>query len=169
MSYENAPATDLVATCCAACGRPLVDAASLDAHLGPDCRAKYGVGEIDAETRAEANVHIYRIALLQDGAEVAERLSDLRRLGFDKLADRITKRLAPQYAAVIGQEGERFSVKAAYDLAMAAGLGLVSGRRWDKERKMNTYPNASKRAVFEALQHAAKGRKCLGPRGEFQL
>jgi hypothetical protein len=169
MSYESAPATQLVATHCAACGRPLVDAASLAAHLGPDCREKYGVGEIDPATREEANVHIFRIALLQEGTEVAERLTALRALGFSALADRITKRLAPRYTAVITQEGESFAVKAGYDLAMRADLGLVRGRRWDKARKLNTFPNASKRDVFLALRKAAPGATCLGPRGEFTL
>jgi len=42
MSYENAPATILLATNCACCGRPLVDATSVETGVGPDCRRKYG-------------------------------------------------------------------------------------------------------------------------------
>jgi len=42
MSYENAPATVLLATHCACCGRPLVDAVSVEAGMGPHCRAKHG-------------------------------------------------------------------------------------------------------------------------------
>lgn len=41
-TYEIAPSTILLATCCAACGRPLRDAASVEAGMGPDCREKYG-------------------------------------------------------------------------------------------------------------------------------
>lgn len=47
-NYENAPATILLATTCACCGRPLVDAASVEAGIGPDCRRKYGYGDAQA-------------------------------------------------------------------------------------------------------------------------
>jgi gamma-glutamylaminecyclotransferase len=43
--YENAPATRLLATSCACCGRALLDAISVEAGIGPDCREKYGYGE----------------------------------------------------------------------------------------------------------------------------
>jgi hypothetical protein len=168
-AYELAPATALLATSCAACGRPLLDAASVAAHMGPECRQKYGVLSLDEETRTAANVHIFRIALLQTGAEVAERLSALRDLGLSDLADRITKRLAPDYAAVISTDGDRLVVKASYDVAMACNLGLLPGRVWDKAKKVNTFPVSSKRALFEALKKGARGQKCLGGRGEFQL
>ena len=42
MSYENAPATRMLATHCAACGRPLVDATSVETGMGPVCRERYG-------------------------------------------------------------------------------------------------------------------------------
>lgn len=167
--YENSPAARLLASHCAACGRPLVDAASVTAAMGPECRSKYGVGSLDDETRAAANVHIYRIALLQQGPEVAERIGALRELGLDALADRIVKRLAPLYAVIVQPDERGFSVKAGYELAQTIGLGQLPGRRWDKERKVNTYPVTSKRAVFEALRDALPGAVCLGPRGEFRL
>lgn len=45
MSYETAPSTVLLASCCAICGRALRDAVSVEAGIGPDCREKYGYGE----------------------------------------------------------------------------------------------------------------------------
>ena len=41
-AYETAPATLLLATNCACCGRPLVDADSVTAGVGPECRKKHG-------------------------------------------------------------------------------------------------------------------------------
>lgn len=41
-TYENAPATRMLATHCAVCSRPLVDAASVEAGMGPDCRDRHG-------------------------------------------------------------------------------------------------------------------------------
>jgi len=49
MSYVNSPACELVETNCCCCGRPLVDAVSVETGVGPDCRAKYGYGEAQAE------------------------------------------------------------------------------------------------------------------------
>lgn len=41
MGYEDAKATKMLATHCAACGRPLVDASSVEYGVGPVCRKKY--------------------------------------------------------------------------------------------------------------------------------
>lgn len=38
MSYESAPATILLATRCCICGRPLLDAESVECGIGPTCR-----------------------------------------------------------------------------------------------------------------------------------
>lgn len=43
-NYENAPATQMVATKCACCAKPLVDAVSVETGVGPDCRKKHGYG-----------------------------------------------------------------------------------------------------------------------------
>lgn len=171
MSYENAPATKLLASHCAACGRALVDAQSVETGMGPECRSKYGLPDsIDESTRVEANALVYAIAIEQNGENVALMVCTLRGLGCDVIADRITKRIAADYVAVMVDDVDgRFSVRASYDVAMTANLGLVRGRRWDKERKFNTFPMASKRAVFEALRAALPGRKCFGPRGVFTL
>jgi len=41
-TYENAPATRLLATRCACCGRKLVDALSVQTGIGPECRTRHG-------------------------------------------------------------------------------------------------------------------------------
>lgn len=171
MSYETAPATLLVATCCAFCGRDLVDANSLAAGVGPECRKKYGIGEeLDDDDRAEANAAIYQIAAHQTGSAVAEGLAVLFRLGLDSLCARIVKRLATQYEVVIGTDGPAyFTVKAGYELAMRANLGLVRGRKWDKERKLNVFPTTSRALVWQALKLAAPGTIAFGPKGEFRI
>lgn len=49
MSYENVPATKLLATYCACCARPLVDAVSVEAGVGPECRKRHGYSAAQAE------------------------------------------------------------------------------------------------------------------------
>lgn len=49
MSYETAPATIMLATFCACCSRPLVDAVSVEAGVGPECRKRHGYAEAQGE------------------------------------------------------------------------------------------------------------------------
>jgi hypothetical protein len=56
MSYENAPATKLLATHCACCARPLVDALSVELGIGPDCRKKHGFTKREGDTNWTATV-----------------------------------------------------------------------------------------------------------------
>ena len=171
MSYEHAPATELVATDCAFCGRPLVDANSLAAGVGPECRRKYALPDmLSNEERAAANAAIYGIAKYQTGNRVAEALAVLYGLGLDYLCDRVVKRLQSAYVATIATDGpDRFSVRCGYEVAMQANLGLVAGRRWEKDRKLSTFPVSARREVWASLRNAAPGALCFGPKGEFRL
>lgn len=93
-TYENAPATKLLATACACCGRALVDAVSVETGIGPDCREKYGVHfDTTNEAHVEANALVFQVARKGMTAKDAQPIFDrLAALGFTVLADRIAKR-----------------------------------------------------------------------------
>lgn len=94
MSCVNAPQTELVATHCAACGRPLVDSVSVEVGMGPDCRKRLMMDvDVPEDARKEANRIVYEIAVIQKGIKVGTLTDKLRSLGFEKLADRIDKRV----------------------------------------------------------------------------
>lgn len=91
MGYEDAAATKILATNCACCGRPLVDAKSVQVGIGPECRKKYGYGmEVPEAVRAQANKIIYALALaVSTGSitvETFEQVDALEALGFGKIA-----------------------------------------------------------------------------------
>lgn len=93
MNYENAPSTHLLATNCLACNRPLRDAASVEAGIGPVCRKKYGYGQIDEATRVEANVLIHEAARADtEVPRVLEIATLLESMGASKLADKVRTR-----------------------------------------------------------------------------
>ena len=101
MGYENAPACKLLATHCCCCGRPLLDAKSVEYGIGPDCRRKYGFNDKHPEdVRKRANKVVYEIALMASNVkpETADALQgacvQLGALGFDKLAARVMQRVA---------------------------------------------------------------------------
>ncbi|KKN10590.1 hypothetical protein LCGC14_1035020 [marine sediment metagenome] len=168
MSYENAPATRMLATQCAACGRPLVDAVSVEAGMGPDCRKRYSKApDVSAEARATANKLVHRIALDQRGPAVVGLALELEGLGFKALADRIVKRL--KVIKVLPAPGNRLAVTTPYDPDAVEGMRAVPGRRWDHEAKVNSFPASSRRQLWGWLQRFYPGQTGLGADGAFTI
>lgn len=168
MSYENAPATIMLASHCAVCGRPLVDAQSVELGIGPDCRRKYGFDmPCDEAARAEANALVYRVALVQEGVSVAEACARLRVLGFEKLAARIEKRAVD---VRIEEVGDRLRVSTRrYVEEATASWRSIRGRRWDGEAKANEIPASERRALWSLLTRHYPGAVAMGPRGPFTV
>lgn len=203
MSYETAPATTLLATNCAACSRPLVDATSVETGMGPECRRRHGYTRPDVEvdaanviviaqltkllpevyeavvraaqdtgsTRKVANILVHRIACEQDGAHVLCMINALRCVGFYKLADRLTSRVA---TITIEIDGSELVIKAPYSETAVDVLRRVPGRRWDREAKVNRFAfdperPETKRPIFAALVRAYAGAVAFGPKGLFLL
>jgi hypothetical protein len=191
MSYETAPATKMLATFCACCSLPLVDAVSVETGVGPDCRKKHGFAKPDTEVPYDAactlvaevpegaeivagtstvrelvNRLVYRIARDQSGAHVLTWTNAVRTLGYTKLAARIAKRLA---AVEIEAEGDVYLVRARFSDVHLAAMRRVPGRRWDRENKCDRVPEASKAALLEALAKAHPGQVARGPKGLFMF
>lgn len=163
--YENAPATKLVATHCAVCVRPLVDAKSVETGVGPECRKKYGFDHpCSPEQRLEANRLVYQIAASQDDALSAERCDRLRDLGFVKLAARIMERLA---TVVVSRDHDgRLTVQTPYDPAVVDAMRRIPGRKWDPERKINVFPASSNRELYAMLSRYYRGKIGVAPSGK---
>jgi hypothetical protein len=150
MSYENAPATKMLATHCCACARPLLDAASVTAGLGPHCRAKHGVpNDLDEETRERANKLIFECAQEHVDAEVLKAaVVELALLGCAKLADRISKRAG---RIVFTVTDEHVDVKAPYSEAFLSARGPG---RWVRDAKVTRYATADAAAALAAVRSA---------------
>jgi hypothetical protein len=167
MGYETAPATQLLATHCAVCARPLVDAKSVEIGIGPDCRRKHGFDvDVPEESRVEANGLVYRIAAEQDGEGVGAMCDRLRVLGFEVLAARILARVAP---VRIIDTGDAIELFAPYRPEAVEALRAVPGRRWNKERKVTVFPLGSRGALWKALQRGYAGLMATGPKGTFVI
>lgn len=166
-NYEDAPATRMLATHCACCGRPLVDAKSVECGVGPECRKRHGFDiDVDENARQHANKIVYEIALEQHGVGVVEKCAELRELGFEVLADRILKRLG---TLTIKEEGDRIVLKSPYDPEAVRALARIPGRKWDSERKVNTFPMSQKRELWSVMLEHYQGLMGIGPKGAFQI
>ncbi len=165
MSYEDASATRMLATYCAACGRPLLDAKSVEIGLGPDCRKRLGFDRpVEDAARQEANRIVYNIALEQTGEIAIAGAEVLRGLGFEKLADRILERVVD---ISIRQDGDTLVVKAPYKEEALAAWRSVPGREWKREEKLAVYPKSSRRAIYAVLCEFYNGALAIGPKGPF--
>ncbi len=168
--YENAPATKMLATACAICARPLLDAKSVEIGIGPICRDKYGYGELSGlteEVRIEANKAIHAIACDQDGPKVIPNVKRLMELGLTGVVSAVLARVAVVKLATT-PDG-RYAVKSPYSDMATSLFRTVAGRRWDKERKLNVFPASSKEALFEVLKRAYPGAIAVGPKGVFYI
>lgn len=167
MSYENAPATKMLASHCAVCARPLVDAVSVETGIGPDCRKKYGFNkEVDAETRAAANALVYEVAREQTGAKAAQAADLLGALGFHNLAERILERVCEIRITVVG---ESLKVETPYNEVAVQAFRNIPGRRWDPTAKVNFVPVKSKAALWAFLKKFYNGASGIGPKGIFTV
>jgi hypothetical protein len=166
--YEMAPATLMLATHCACCGRALLDSVSVETGVGPECRRKHGYNvDVDPDARAEANQLVHDIAVQQDGIEVARAAERLRVLGFVKLAGVVLKRCAP---IRISYDGEGYVVvHSPYSEQATHAFRAIPGRRWDAEAKANVFPHYARAFVFRALLRAYPGQLAVGPKGVFEL
>jgi hypothetical protein len=157
----------MLATQCACCGLPLVDAKSVETGVGPDCRKKHGFDlDVPESVRSEANVIVHAIAMQQDGAEVIELCARLHSLGFVKLASRVGKRVG---CVRIEEDGDQLVVRAPFNGDHVNAMRRVPGRRWDREAKADRVPVTSKPALWSALCSVWSGKLGVGPRGMFVI
>lgn len=195
MGYEEAPATRLLATRCCVCHRPLVDAVSVEAGMGPDCRDKYGWGQAQANPNWDAardimDAHdLFSIAppivgsLWGENAHhVANKLVWVIATETHPKSD--SARMAQVVAAlgfvtlgytlmqrladvVVWEEHGKLMLEAPYDPDALPFLREVLGRTWNKDEKRNEFPMEAKLELWAALQRAYPGRLGMGPKGPF--
>jgi hypothetical protein len=192
MSYETAPATQLLATFCACCGKELLDAVSIETGMGPVCRKKHGYtkqsGEvsledawvlaldlpearramIDGDLRRAANILVHRIACEQTGEKVARWTLALHHLGFSVLAERVSKRLQGKKGLSVEVEGSSLIVKGPYNEAFLRCMWSVPGQRWDGARKARLVPVSCEGALFSALRKCFPGA-LINDRGRIEI
>ena len=176
--YANAPATELLATDCCLCGRPLLDAASVERGIGPTCARKAGVGDeahaadwsrtlallaplgvavVEGDARRTCNALVHRIGRDPHHADVPTLVCAVEALGYLRLAATLAEHLVPARVTVTPEGGllvVEASVPATHFDGLVAALRAVPGRRWDRDRKVNTVPASAKRALWDALVRA---------------
>jgi hypothetical protein len=171
MSYENAPATKMLATHCCLCARPLVDAVSVEAGMGPDCRENSGyyAEGASADARSTVNAIVYRIAAGMDLAELPAAIETVRSYGFHKLADTLAKRLS---TITVEDRGDgTIAVFTPYSPEFVPAVKAAAGgwAQFDRQLKAWIVPNGPKvtKALWAAMRRCFPGVLGVGPKGLF--
>jgi hypothetical protein len=182
MGYEDAAATKIMATHCCACGKPLVDAKSVETGMGPVCRKKYGYDmDVPEKVRALANKLVYRLAcdvsqdtVTMESMDVASQLSDL---GFTKIADIFRARLVPVAVTIDTIDGEeRYVVRTPYNPAYnydawtntRVGVKIPGAFAATKKKVFHwTYAKDeyARKRIFDALVKHFEGALAFAPDG----
>jgi len=176
MSHENAPATILLATNCCCCGRPLVDATSVELGIGPECRNGENNG-IEDSVRQKCNQLTYQAAVAaQTGniEQVRKLAEEIRALGLCNLADKVGKRFINAEKNVkikISINGDTLSVvtpfKRGSSPEFVAAWRAIPGRRWGSN--CNNVPVTSKPQLWALLKQYFPGAFGKGPNGLFRI
>lgn len=198
MGYETAPATEMVATYCACCSRPLVDAVSVEAGIGPECRKKHGFDTAQGEADWAATVGALGVlpqgAMLDTpgwiGAAEARDAHKAANVLVHHIAvaqdgpfvvaftnairhlgyAKLADRIAKRLTKiVIGLEGDMYVVKTPFSDEAVAEFRAIRGRQWVGERKVNLFPRTARAALWDALVRLYKGQPARGPNGLFTI
>lgn len=176
---------------CAICSRPLHDAVSSEAMIGPVCRDRHGLDiACDADTRRQANALINAIALDSENEDL-RRLNSaaLKDLGFVLLAERIAMRgkdeidRAKQVKVTIEEftlpettiRGRKYPARQGLLVtspkrpAALDSWRAIRGRVWARYEKANFVPLTAKRELFDLLKEHYAGLYAQGPKGVFKL
>lgn len=195
-TYENAPATKMLATACACCGRPLVDAVSVETGVGPDCRKKHGYAEAqgpadwegarqiltggeaipaDLESAWGSNAHEVANVLTHRAACAAKMgravyIRALDALGYYKLARAIAR--ASSEMVEVTEHAAGYAVRTPYRADFVEALKAARiGARWDREGKVWTFPadHRARAEAFRVMRASFAGGWLVSAKGLTQL
>lgn len=175
--YENAPATKMLATNCVCCGRPLVDARSVELGIGPECRGEID-GNIAEDTRKAANKYVFEAAIAAQGGKVEEvlRIADaIDALGLKVLADKVRRRfngVTERKVDITIEEADGYlKVKTPFRRgdkdAFIAAWRDIPGRRF--KDGANIIPANQKMALWSLLKEFFGGKYGRGSKGLFRI
>jgi len=173
MTYEEAPATKLLATHCVFCGKPLLNVPSVEAGAGPVCRKKWLVVDgVSAQVRKEGNRLVHQIACRPWAEEVPAQIAALADLGLHKAAKILAHRVD---MITVNAEDQRLYVHIP-DSYLPRGGGdwvrwcsRIRGRVWHRKSKQNSFPVIVKHDVWNLMKKCFKGRVGIGPMGGFTI
>ena len=163
MSYEDAAATKMLATKCCVCNKPLLDSISVEVGMGPVCRKRF-FSDHSNPNQGEANKIVHHCATSMAHPYIIDvNCKKLDDLGFEKLSDRIRRRMnLKSRIPIVIKRYRRLEVDGAiifspFKRKSLAAWKSIYGRVWMSEREANFVPDYSMNSVIELLEQHYSG------------
>ena len=155
--YAAAPACGMLAANCAVCGRPLLDARSVETGIGPDCRRKHGVpNSLSDEARTEANLIVWQIA--HDQTAKSGQITRLIEIGATQVAIKIGRRFFKTIEVWPATSTGRIQVLTPYNPDFVAAIKtLCKSRRFEVATKTWTVAQSDRSNLWSAIRRACSG------------
>jgi hypothetical protein len=153
----------------------LVDAASVECGVGPDCRRNCGLESgVSEDVRVEANRLTHEAAVLaRRGAvgRVLELAGQIDGLGLTVLAGAIRDRFTHEPVIRITESGGVLEVETPWkrDPEFVSAWRSIPGRRFDRDRNVNLIPASQRAAVWALLRRYFSKKYGIGPKGLFRV
>jgi hypothetical protein len=191
MHYSHTEACQLIATHCACCGKPLLDAKSVEFGIGPDCRRNYGFDEVptkpdwyagktiaanfdpslpvDAWTdaRVTCNALVKIFALDPVGRKWIPEA--VYALGYLKLSEKLAQRGGKLIVRAFPKgdtNPTHFTVKAPFNPRFAP---RQFGGTWGSKDKLWTVPGTSRKELWEAIRRCYAGKVLVTDTGVHEV
>jgi hypothetical protein len=177
--YENSPACKMLASQCAICGRPLVDAVSIQRGMGAECydHIEGDFVNVPDAVRKQANELVFKAAIAAQNGEISTvqgYAEQIRALGLDKLANKVGKRFrnADRYTEIVlSVEGGDYRVETPFRRGAKKEFidawRKIPGRRF--RNNANYVPLVQKQALWKLLRRFFGGKFAKGPKGLFRI
>jgi hypothetical protein len=119
-------------------------------------------------SRGACNLLVKWIAAHQLNEESLPAISLLRILSYEKLAERVERRLTCNLH-VEKRYDDYYEVKVAYNSEYIDMVKRIKGRKYDPQKKAWRVPAAQKKALWEVLIECFSGTMADGPKGKFLI
>lgn len=180
VGYAASVQCRMLASHCAICGRPLVDAESVERGAGPECAPRY-LDPIKDADRVAVNGLVYDAAIAAQQGKVAMVMDVaglIEEFGYPELANRIRERFTAAAEGdpaavkiVIEQKGD--TLKVVTPFRRGAKVEFINAwraipGRWYRDGA-NFVPVTQKRALWNLFKQFFPGVYGRGPQGVFRV
>ena len=173
-NYTESKQCKMLASFCVVCGRPLVDAISVQIGMGPDCRNEFNAG-ISPEIQNKCNQLTCLAAIAAQNGDIEsiyKYATEIETLGLTVLADKVRKRFVnakKNVKIIIREVGDKLYVKTPFKRTegfVRAWRG-IEGRKY--QNKENIVPAAARPQLWALLKEFFPKVYGKGPRGLFRI
>lgn len=148
---------------CIACGKPVVEAQSVEAGMGPVCRKRYAWEGLPADSRELLNNVLTELSFDPTIDNVCRAIGTAQRVG----ADRLEKLLIARFVdvEVVETNDKFYTIRFDYHEGMILRLRKAPGAFFNRKQKVWWVPQVNRHFLWVAICENYPGRLCKSAKG----